>query len=133
MAEIYKRFSFMDGGIYHELVSEETQKIFDKHNTDRDFSDEAMWEAFERESTGKKHDIIRPNGKINGYIEGKQWMDLTITEYWLPDLEEHKTLFAYELYQEFPHRFLIKVLPQRYHLSEEEAKELYETDDNHDS
>jgi hypothetical protein len=133
MAEIYKRFSFMDGGIYQDLVNPEMQKIFDKYNSDRDYSDEAMLEAFERESTGKKHDIIRANGKINGYIEGKQWMDLTITEYWLPDLEERKTLFAYELYQEFPHWFLIKVLPQRYHLTEKEANELYENKDNHDS
>lgn len=125
IAEIYKRFSFMDGGEYAYLADERTKKIWDEYNSHRDFSEEAMEEAYRRESLGEKFDIIRPNGKINGYIEGKQWMDLTITEYWLPDIEERKTLFAFELYQDFPHWFLTKVLPERYHLSEEESNELY--------
>lgn len=125
MAEIYKRFSYMDGGEYDELVSLEHRKIWDEYNLQRDFSEDAMLEAFERESIGKKHNIIRENGKINGYIEGKQWMDLTLTEYWLPDIEERNTLFAFELYYDFPHWFLIKVLSEQYHLTEEEANELH--------
>ncbi len=131
MAEIYKFFSYMDGGVYRSLASPETKAIWDAYNADRDYSEEAMQEAFRKESFGEKSDIRRENGKLNGYIEGKEKMDLTITEYWLPDLEEHKTLFAFELYQEFPHWFLIKVLPERYHIDEKEANKLYE--DYHNS
>jgi len=100
------------------------KKIWDEYNSYRDYSEEAMLEAFDKESYGTRHSIRRNNGKINGYIEGKQWMDLTITEYWLPDLE-NRELFAAELYQDFPRWFLIRVLPERYHLTEEEADKLY--------
>jgi hypothetical protein len=121
MAEIYKQFSQM------KRVPDappEHIKTWNSYDADRDFSEEAMLEAFEKESYGTSHPIRRNNGKINGYIEGKQWMDLTITEYWLPDLE-NKELFAAELYQDFPRWFLIKVIPERYHLSESEANTLY--------
>lgn len=123
MAEIYKRFSQMKRV---PDASPEHIKIWDSYDADRDFSEEAMLEAFERESVGAKHSITRSNGKINGYIEGKQWMDLTLTEYWLPDVAEHKTLSAFELYQDFPHWFLARVLPERCHLTKEEADKLYE-------
>lgn len=126
MAEIYKRFSYMNGGVYTNLASPETKAVWDAYNADRDYSEEAIEEAFRKESLGEKFEIRRSNGKINGYIEGKEKMDLTITDYWLPDITERKTLFAFELYQDFPHWFLIKVLPERYHLSEKEANELYE-------
>lgn len=125
MAEIYKYFSQFK---VRPDSPPEHLKIAEQYNADRDYSDETMEEAFRRESFGERFDIIRDNGKINGYIEGKQNMDLTLTEYWLPDLEERKTLFAFELYQDFPHWFLIKVLPARYHLTEEEANELYGKD-----
>jgi len=118
MAEIYKKFSFIDGGSYNHLAGQQQQDIWDEYNSYRDFSDEALVEAFERESLGIKHGIIRANGKINGFIEGKQWMDLTITEYWLPDLEEGITLFAYELYQDFPKWFLDRILPEKFHCEE---------------
>lgn len=112
MAEIYKLFSFMDGGIYKDLASPEAQKAWDNYNSFRDYSQEAMEEAYRRESFGESFDIRRENGLINGYIEGKQWMDLTITEYWIPDLKEGKTLFKEDLYSDprFPHWFLDKVL-----------------------
>lgn len=116
MAEIYKRFSFMDGGEHTYLADETVKKIWDSYNSYRDFSEEALREAYEKETYGKSFGIIRENGKINGYIEGKQWMDLTITEYWIPDLLEGKTLFAFELYQDFPTWFLDKVLSERFHL-----------------
>ncbi len=111
MSELYSRFSLIkrvpDAPV--ELIT-----IWDRYDADRDLSEDAMLEAYERESTGKKHSIRRSKGKINGYIEGKQWMDLTLAEYWLPDLEERKTLFASDLYQDFPPWFLSKVLPERY-------------------
>jgi len=124
IAEIYKTFSFMSRGNLQHLAASEIQKTWDDYNSHRDFSNEAMEEAFRKESFGEKFNILRENGKINGYIEGKQWMDLTITEYWLPDLKEHKTFFAFELYKDFPHWFLIKVLPEQYHLSREESDNL---------
>jgi hypothetical protein len=122
MAEIYKRFSQIKRAA---KPSSEHLEVWDEYDSFRDFSDEAMVEAFEKESFGTKHSIVRSNGKINGYIEGKQWMDLTITEYWLPDLE-NRELLAFQLYQSFPHWFLIRILPERYHLSKIEADSLYE-------
>jgi len=126
MAEIYKSFSYMDGGEYHDLMAPFHQKTWDEYNSHRDFSEEAMQEAYEKESVGIKHDIIRSNGKINGYIEGKQWMDLTITEYWLPDIEEKKTMFPFELYIDFPKWFVDKILPEHQQLPQEEADRLYD-------
>lgn len=110
MSEIYKRFC------------DQTEFY--------DFSTESAESMFLHESTGSSIEEKLSNGKWNGYLVGKKWMDLTITEYWLPDLEEHKTLFAFELYQDFPHWFLIKVLPERWHLSEEDAESLYERKEN---
>jgi hypothetical protein len=109
MADIYKRFSIIrrfDG------ASQTLIDIWDRYDADRDYSEDAMLEAYRRESFGDRIDIRRANGKINGYIEGKQWMDLTITEYWLPDLDGHKILFASELYNDLPQTFLNRVLPE---------------------
>lgn len=116
MAPIYLRFSLQ--GV-KEGMSEHSRKTLEEYNSYRDTSEEAMYEAFARESFGEKFDVLRSNGKINAYIEGKQWMDLTMTEYWLPDLRT-KSIFAWELYLDFPKWFLDKVLPEEYHMSEEE-------------
>lgn len=74
---------------------------------DWDFSISASEEMFLWESKG-----VPFNNPLNGYMIGKKWMDLTITEYWLPDLREGKTLFKKDLYEDanLPHWFLDKVL-----------------------
>ena len=45
-------------------------------------------------------------------LKVSKWMDLTITEYWLPDLE-NRELFMADLYDgDLPGWFLDKVLPR---------------------
>ena len=122
MAEIYKKFSLIKR---HPDALYSTIKVWDEYDSYRDFSDEAKVEAYLKESEGIDSPIRRANGLINGYIEGKQWMDLTITEYWLPDIKSGE-LRAFELYleEDLPKWFLDKVLPEQYHLTEEELIEL---------
>lgn len=117
MAEIYRSFSEMRCPSYLTLdeIPESIVAVWNAHNEDRDFSEDAALEAYRVETFGGSVNIVRPNGKINGFIEGKKWMDLMLTEYWLPDLAEGKTLFAWELYEEYPSWFLDKVLPSCYH------------------
>lgn len=78
---------------------------------DWDFSESAAVAMFNYESSGGSIPAEK-----NGYFIGKKWMDLTITEYWIPDLIEHKTLFAYDLHSDpnYPDWFLNKVLPERF-------------------
>ena len=84
---------------------------------DWDFSDEAAQAMFDYESKGTRLSDKTSLGKYNGFLVGKRWMDLTITEYWIPDLFEGKTLFAHDLCNDpsLPKWFLDKVLPQRFH------------------
>lgn len=109
MAEVYKHFSKIQ-----RCSDAPTRviKIWDEYDSFRDFSEEALEEAYRKETFGEDFDVRRENGKINGYIEGKQKMDLTITDYWLPDLKEGKTLFKHELYEDenLPDWFLDRVL-----------------------
>jgi hypothetical protein len=92
-----------------EGMSEHSTGIIEEYNSYRDISEEAMEEAYARETYGESFNIVRPNGKVNAYIEGKQWMDLTITEYWLPDIKEG-TLLVGELLEDFPKEFIEKVI-----------------------
>ena len=115
MAEIYKSFSQIKRV---EDAPKELIKIWNEYDAYRDYSDEAMFEAYEKESLGKDYPIVRNNRLINGYIEGKKLMDLTITDYWIPDIL-NKECYVFELYQEFPKWFIDKVIPERYHLTED--------------
>ena len=115
MAEIYKRFSLIGR---HDNALDTTIKNWDNYDSYRDFSDEAAKIAFEVESLGGDSDLyIRlPNGKINGYIEGKKKFNLTVTAYWLPDLKTGE-LNALELYEDYPKWLIDKTIPEQYHLS----------------
>lgn len=77
-----------------------------------DFSEQSALDMFLYESKGIP---IPDRGVHNGYFHGKKWMDLTITEYWLPDLESGE-LPAIILYEDFPKWFLDRVLPKKFHL-----------------
>ena len=110
MAQIYTKFSKI---LRTPTDDSYLVNIWDTYDSYRDYSEEALLEAFERESYGKNFSIVRDNGKINGYIEGKQWMDLTITEYWKPDLEIRE-LFIGELLEQYSKEFLTKILPKHF-------------------
>jgi hypothetical protein len=124
MAEIYKRFSLMDRDYPDVEVPQSIRKIWQLYDEDRDASEEAMFEAYSKETFGTPCGLVRANGKINAYVEGKQCMDLTLTEYWLPDIANNENLTALDLYRDFPRWFVNKVLPIRYHLSDEEYNKL---------
>lgn len=109
MAEIYKRFSQIRR---IETDSQYLIDIWDKYDADRDFSKEAATLAYRKESLGEPCDIRMPSGKINGYIEGKQWMDLTLTEYWIPDVQSREILEG-DLLEDFPEWFIDKVFNSR--------------------
>lgn len=88
MAEIYKRFT-------------PTQPCYC-------FSEESALEMFSYESTGTpKLNLTDKNseGKFNGYMVGKHWMDATI-KMWREDID-NGLLLATEL--DFPEWFLIKI------------------------
>lgn len=103
MAEIYRRFA---------------------PDSYYDFSEEAAMDMYCKETYGT---LMPVREKHNGYFYGKQWMDLTITEYWLPDLADPETvLYSWELYLDFPKWFIDKVIPEKYHLTEEEIEKIRE-------
>lgn len=84
MAEMYRRFSG-DSGF--------------------DFSDGMAEEAFRYESTG----LGQPS-KMNGFVHGKQVMDITV-KMWKEDILG-LILHVRELKEDFPDWFLRKVLPK---------------------
>ena len=93
----------------------QTAEIYKRFAKDSyyDFSEQSALDMFLYESRGIP---IPDRGMFNGYFHGKKWMDLTITEYWLPDLEEGVTLFPYDLYSDFPKWFLDRILPEKFHI-----------------
>ena len=67
-----------------------------------DFSDAAASEMFLFETTGigDLKICLFNAGKLNGYVVGKHWMDVTLA-LWLEDLQRG-VLFIDELYTEYP-------------------------------
>jgi hypothetical protein len=113
MAEIYKLFCYID---LAESMSEHCQRCVNDYNDYYDYSEEAALQMYIRETYGEYIDL--PSGKLNGFQIGKQWMDLTITEYWIPDLK-NKELSCLDLYNTFPKWFLDKVLPKEFRVTDE--------------
>ena len=107
ISEIYKKFSKIKR---IDNAPKELIIIWDEYDSHRDYSDEALEEAFRKESLGEDFNIIRSNAKINGYIEGKQWMDLTLTEYWIPDILSGELPIGSLYNEDLPDSFLDKVL-----------------------
>lgn len=107
MANIYLSFSLIKRC---EGSSEEIIKIWDEYDSYRDFSEQALEEFYINESHGKEFSIVRSNGKMNAYIEGQKWFNLTKTEYWKSDIKSGE-LKKEELYGgNIPDWFLDKVL-----------------------
>lgn len=74
-----------------------------------DFSEQSAIDMFSFESTGKpKLNLTDRNseGKFNGYLVGKHWMDATIAM-WSEDIK--RDLFRFELVEDFPEWFLQKI------------------------
>ena len=69
IAEMYRRFSEIKrvSGAPPHVVA-----IWDAYDASRDFSEDAAREAYCVETFGEEFSIRRVDGKINGYIEGKQ-------------------------------------------------------------
>lgn len=90
MAEIYKRF----------CPKEDCY----------DFSERSATDMFNYESTGNPKLSLtdKVDGKFNGFVIGKHWMDAFI-KMWKEDLTAG-LLFRLELEQDFPEWFLNKVL-----------------------
>lgn len=87
-------------------------ELWDEYDSYRDFSEGALEEFFRKESYGEGFPITlrRENGKINGYIEGQKWFNLTKTKYWIPDIKSGELIIK-DLYQsDIPDWFLNKVL-----------------------
>ncbi len=83
----------------------EIYKIFSKDFSELVYDDNALEEMFLYESRG-----IRINNPRNGYLAGKQWMDVNIAM-WKEDI--HTSLLTKEelyLDETFPHWWLDKVL-----------------------
>ena len=79
-------------------------EYFGKECGDLDWSDDALYDLYTFESTGKGS--IKPN---NGYAYGKRTIDITIAM-WKEDL--NKTLWLHELYEDpnLPDWWLDKIL-----------------------
>lgn len=107
IAEVYATFSKIKR---YKDAPNDIIKIWDEYDSYRDYSEEALNEFFLKESYGEDFSIKRENGKINGYVEGQQWFNLTKTEYWKPDIKS-KELKKEKLYNnEIPEWFLDKVI-----------------------
>ena len=87
------------------LKMSEIYKIFSYSWESLDFSDKALEEMYDWESKG-----IKIKNKNNGFLVGKQYMDVHI-EMWRRDILEG-LLFKFELYEDnkFPNWWLDKVL-----------------------
>lgn len=69
-------------------------KYFAK-NYNLDWSDEAMFEMYDNESSGIP---FKNNPWKNGYYVGKHWLDVTLSM-WKRDIKEG-LLFSFELYED---------------------------------
>lgn len=107
MANVYLSFSLSKRC---EDAPQRIVDIWNEYDSHRDSSEEALEEFYINESHGKNFSIIRNNGKINAYMEGQKWFNLTKTEYWKPDIKSGE-LTKEELYDgDIPDWFLDKVL-----------------------
>ena len=82
----------------------EYYKHFALDSVDYDWSEDAAKKAYILESQGQGiHD------NLNGYMSGKQWMDVTVSQ-WKEDILGFN-LHIQELREDYPDWFLKKVLP----------------------
>lgn len=96
-------------------------RYFGREFTNLDWSDKAKQELFDYESRG----IGSFNrDSENGFYQGKRLMDITVAM-WLEDLNaglcgEPQTLFAWELYIQYPKWLIDMIIPRRLQLTNAE-------------
>ena len=93
----------------------EIYKLFGGDDPTLDYSEESAYESFVYESYGignfKFGLFNNPDGKYNGYIVGKHWMDVTV-KMWVEDIRNGPILLRKELESEYPIWWLDRVLPK---------------------